>query len=105
MPDIRVNGEQWRSLSEQQQAQITKIMKDTGLLQEDEFIEPDPGASPVNISAFPIPNPGKKICQISCDVAQTAAVAACSTIPGGAIAIALCVAAAQIAGDECRDRC
>lgn len=104
MPDIRVNGEQWKSLSEQQQAQITKIMKDTGLLQEDEFIEPDSGVSPVNVSAFPFPSPGKKVCQIACDVAQTAAIAACSTV-SGSVATAICIVAAQIAGDECRDRC
>lgn len=105
MSSIAVNADQWRSLSEQEQAQITQIMKSVGLLGENDFIEPSSESPPINTVEFPIPNPGEEICKIGCDVAQAAAVTACAAVPGGAIAIAICITAAQAVGDICRDNC
>jgi len=43
-------------------------------------------------------------CKALCTVAQGTVSGACSTV-GGPIAVAACIAAAQVAGDACRNRC
>lgn len=102
MSDIKVNAEDWSKLSEEDQDKILKIMRETTLLEEDEAIIPDKGTP--SVAPGLLPNPGKKFCEIACTTAEVAAIAACGTLSGG-VAIALCIAAAQIAANECRDAC
>ncbi len=98
--DIKVNEAQWQSLSPSEKENITKIV--TGHF-KGASIFPDAATPAVDATrgGFGLTNP---FCKAACDIAQAAAVAACSTI-GGPIAIAACIAAAQIGGDACRNSC
>jgi hypothetical protein len=102
--DIKVNEAQWQGLSQSEKDNITQIV--TGHFKGASIV-PDAATPAADVAAMTtlgfldLPNP---FCKAACDIAQAAAVAACSTI-GGPIAVATCIAAAQIAGDACRNRC
>jgi hypothetical protein len=102
--DIKVNEAQWQSLSQSEKDNITQIV--TGHFKGASIV-PDAATPAVDVATMTaqgllgLPNP---FCKAACDIAQAAAVAACSTI-GGPIAIAACIAAAQAAGDACRNSC
>src|SRR5574343_114851 len=102
--EIKVNETQWQGLSKSEQENITRIV--TGHFKQ-ASISPSVNTPPVEIREVTtegflnLPNP---FCKAACDIAQAAAVAACSTV-GGPIAVAACIAAAQVAGDACRNSC
>ena len=102
--DAKVNDTEWTGLSQEEQIKIQAII-------QAHFQRHDPvgdANAPLSADAiktktlsFNFTNP---ICSAGCGVAEAAAVAACSALSGG-VAIAVCVAAAHVAGDYCRSRC
>jgi len=113
--NIKVNAGQWQSLSTDDRDRVTNILTMTGLLKQGSAITPDAtapqaavipaggvvgGAAP-QLFGINIPNP---FCKAACDIAQAAAVAACTAGTAG-IGLAVCLAAAQVAGDACRNSC
>ena len=101
--DVKVNSEQWSRLSKTEQQSLAKIVNSHFM---GSSIVPD-ATTPATelettVSFIPgFPNP---VCKSICDLAQGAAVAACTGI-GSPLAVAACVAAAQAAGDACRNNC
>lgn len=102
MANIKVNDGTWKSLSAEDQTQIIKIMEKTRLLEAGSSIVPDPNE----------PVPAQEFldfgwCKFGCDAIQGAATTACALITGPAapVAIAVCMAVAQAAGDACRGEC
>lgn len=103
--EVKVNAEQWKSLTSTDQTKMAEILQ----TQFQAKIVPDTSIPPVDPKHLTIHKtfgilddllgPIKKP---ACDVAQAAAVAACATL-SGSVAIAACVAAAQAAGDACRN--
>ena len=87
-----------KSLSPDDQQRIARILQTTGLAK----YSPDLPAGAQAFKGGPEAasfNP----CKMACDVAQAAAIAACSSL--GPILAPLCVAAATAAGDACRSAC
>jgi hypothetical protein len=101
--EIKVNDIQWNNLTEAERDNISQIM--TGYFKEAALV-PD-SATPVmdlnqmTTQLFGLTNP---FCKAACDIAQAAAMAACTTV-GGPVAVAACTALAQAAGDACRNAC
>ncbi|NJK53644.1 MAG: hypothetical protein HC936_14090 [Leptolyngbyaceae cyanobacterium SU_3_3] len=98
MANIRINANQWNSLSEDGKHQIIQIYRNTGLLKGDDNVVPDSGVPLVENIEFPIP---PKVCRIACDATATAA--ACAVLAPELIAA--CIAGAEIARQACRDAC
>ena len=102
--EIKVNDAQWHGLSQSEKDNITQIV--AGHFKGASIV-PDPATPAIDQDEMKtagflgIPNP---FCKAACDIAQAAAIAACSTV-GGPIAVAACIAAAQAAGDACRNSC
>ncbi len=104
--DVKVNKDEWAGVSDEDRQKIeqiidlyfkgTKIVPDKNISTSKELLakrkSPD----------FNFESP---ICNAACGVAEAAAVAACSILPGGPVVIAICVAAAHAAGDYCRSHC
>lgn len=125
MSDIKVNASEWNQLSEEHRAEITSIMKQHGFLGETQQIVADqaaPKAAEIVRSAASHLQASAKtqkamaarpeaatsaagfdFCKIGCDVAEAAAVAACSLVPPPGNAI--CIAAAHAGGEFCRSKC
>ena len=126
MSDIKVNAAEWNQLSEENRAQITKIMKENFFLTGTAKIIGDESAPTAAVTrqtavaflqktakahkaaagkgaASPeilgLPSP----CQIGCSFAEAAAAVACGLVPPPGDAI--CVAAAHAAGEFCRSKC
>ena len=105
--DIKVNEAEWKGLSDADRATIESIIK---TYFPAEAIKPESSAD----EAHDMINKGARknaqallsnpFCTAGCGIAEAVAVAACSALSGG-VAIALCVAAAHVAGDLCRSRC
>jgi hypothetical protein len=96
--NIKVNSGQWQSLSKDDQERVSNILKTTGLLKEGATIAPEPSLAAAGVHVF-----GNPFCKIGCDLAESAAVAACALLTGPAVAI--CIAAAHAGGELCRSRC
>lgn len=101
MSDIRFNADQWNSLSDKDQTDITNILINTGVLKAGDVVIADPSVPLIRDldSSIYFPSP----CKIACDVAAAAAAAACSVLVPEAIPA--CIAAAEIARNACRDEC
>lgn len=96
MADVNVHDAQWKSLNQQDQERVTNILTATGLLKKGDSIKGAAGLTAPVIA-------GNIFCTIACDAGQAAASAACAALTGPAVAV--CLAAAQAAGDYCRSRC
>jgi hypothetical protein len=82
-------------------------MAATGLLKQGGSLTPDaaaPQAAPAG-AALPQVQGFGPFCKIACDVAQAAATAACTATIEAPPVLVLCIAAAQAAGDACRNAC
>jgi len=89
---ITVNRSDWESLSAEDRQKIQRII---GEHFEGETVSPGEGGE-AKLS-------GNPACEAACNVAEAAAVSACSGVPfPGNI---VCVAAAREAGKFCRSRC
>ena len=106
MADIKVNKQQWDSLSEEDQRAITEGLRSTGGLSIGDQIVGDPNVKPFdeNTQLQPMWNPIKDLCKSACDIAAGSAVAWCTANTAG-VGLAACLAAAEAARQECRNRC
>ena len=97
MADIKVNDVQWNGLKAETQQQITRILSTSGLLRKDDVIK-----ASHDVPALKNMNwPG---CDLACDIAASAAFAACAAISDGTAA-AICYAAATAAASYCHSHC
>ena len=103
MSDIKINSHDWNKLSKEDQNKIIKIIRETGLIENNETIVPDvDGRSTTGITLKSNPIK-KKLCKIACSTGEAVAIAACGELSGPLIPV--CIVAAQVAADECRDAC
>lgn len=94
---LKVAGNVWNNLSEDEQERITRIVGSTGLVKGGFEIVPDPSVE------LPEGFLGIDFCEIGCSLAQAAATAACAALSGPAAAV--CIAVATAGGNFCREQC
>ena len=125
MSEIRVNNEQWNSISTEEQELIISGFRKTGALRIGQTIVADENKDalqfPHEISfSFPnielpridlpridlpqLPNPITEVCKVACDAVAATALAWCSANTAGVGYIA-CVAAAAAIQEECKRNC
>lgn len=106
MTDILVNKGQWDSLSKEDQDKIAKGLLDSGAIRDIDQIIGDASIPPIdeNTQLQPLWNPLKDLCKAACDVAAGAALAWCTANTAG-VGLAVCIAAAEAARNECKNRC
>lgn len=106
MANIAVNKEQFDSISNEEKEKIKKGLVDIGSLREEDEIVGDSSVATFdeNTQLEPLFNPIKDICKAACDVAAASAGAWCTANTAGA-GLAVCLAAAESARRECRNRC
>lgn len=98
---LKVNKDEWEGLPANERKQIEAIIsghfKGTRIV-----VDPSaPRFSPAGTGAI---TSGNVLCKVACTAAEAAAVAACALLVNP-IAVAACIAAAHVAGDECRKQC
>lgn len=104
MAHIRLNAEQWSSLSDEEQSEMIKILKDTGLMREGDEIVPDANAPSAGTPRSSEASAASiDPCIKDCNRMQADALARCSTWP--AETRGFCIAFAKEAGDICRSAC
>lgn len=101
MAEVKVNKGQWDALGAQEQKQIQEGLVKSGAIREGDTIV---GDTSVHATQHPQWNPIQDLCKAACDVAATSGAAWCAANTAGA-ATALCLAAAEAARQECRNRC
>lgn len=105
--EIKVNTNDWSGLSKEDQEKVTNILTATGLLPAGSSITPDANAKPATglapASAGGLQPAFPNLCKPLCDIAETAAIAACAALSGPAAAV--CIAAAKAGGEFCRSKC
>ena len=99
MANVQVHQSDWNSLSKSDQAQITEIMRTSGLIARGDTIV-GAVAPPARVAKFAEANP---VCVLGCNAAEAAAVAACALVPPPGNMI--CVAVAHAAAEFCRSKC
>lgn len=106
MAEIRINAEQWNSVSSTEQQKILEGLRGTGALGPEDVIVADAAAPAFTEDTVmqPMWNPIKDLCKAACDTAAGMAVAWCTANTGG-IGLAACLAAAEVARTHCRGRC
>ncbi|AZY96048.1 hypothetical protein EOJ32_19855 (plasmid) [Paracoccus sp. Arc7-R13] len=106
MADILVNSEQWNSISEKEKEKITEGLRQVGALRSEDQVKGDPAVVPFdeNTQLAPMWNPIKDICKALCDTTAAAGAAWCTANTAG-VGLAVCLAAAEVARHECRNRC
>jgi hypothetical protein len=99
--ELNVSAEVWSSVSEQDKAKITEIMRTTKLISDDDSFVPDasltrttPEVEPLNIW-----------CEIGCKTDYAAAVVACQALIETPPAYVACLIAAEVGKDVCLDEC
>jgi hypothetical protein len=97
MAEIYVSSNDWNAISPDEQQQMKAIIE--SFFKGDKLVPAPAGKSATSVK--PLGNP---FCETACNIAESAAVAACRALPNP-VAIAACIAAAQAAGDLCRSRC
>jgi hypothetical protein len=123
MSDIKVNASEWNQLSEKHRTEITAIMKEHGFLGGTQKIVADESAPKAaetvraavshlqasakaqkTMAARPeAATAPQGFCKIGCDIAEAAAVAACSLVPSPGNVV--CIAVAHAGGEFCRSKC
>lgn len=103
MASIEINEALWNGVSDAEKIQITEHLKKHRVLRDGDTIIGNPGI-PESTDEFSLGdlNPGKVLCQIGCDAAAAAAIAAL-TLTGPALAAA--IAAIAVAREACRNSC
>lgn len=106
MTDILVNKQQWDTLSTDEQDKIVEGLHSTGAIKSGDRIIGDPTAPPFeeDTQFGPMWNPIKDICKAGCDTIAAAAIAWCIANTAG-VALAVCLAAAEAARQECYRHC
>lgn len=106
MADVKINAQQWNSVSKEEQQRIENALRETGALKAGDRIVGAEDVPPftADTELAPMWNPIKDVCKVACDSAAAAAVAWCTANTAG-VGLAACVAAAEAARQVCRDRC
>lgn len=107
MADIKVNKDQWDTLSLSEQEAIYKGLRESGGLKIGDKIVGDSSVLPFdkNSKLEPMGNPiTTPICKAVCDAAAASAAAWCTANTVG-VGLAVCIAAAEAAREECKKRC
>lgn len=106
MADILINKDQWDALSKEEQERVVHGLLEAGALQDDDRVVGDANVPPFdeNTSLAPLWNPLKDICKALCDSTAAAGVAWCAANTAGAATVA-CIAVAEVAREECKNRC
>jgi len=106
MADIKVNMQQWNSVSIADQEIIIKGLRESGALKIGDNIVADPAVQPFDENAHFVLkwNPFEDLCKMACDTAAAAAFTWCSANTAGAATV-VCMAAAEAARNACRDNC
>lgn len=103
MANIVINDTEWNAISAEEKAKIVEYLKKHKVIGDADSIT---GSTDVLASTaegfFDDINPVKILCQIGCDAAAAAAIAAL-TLTGPALAAA--IAAIAVARDACRNSC
>lgn len=103
MANIVINDAEWNAVSNEEKAKIVEHLKMYKVIGNADTVT---GNTKVLASTaegfFDDINPGKILCQIGCDAAAAAAIAAL-TLTGPALAAA--IAAIAVARDACRNSC
>lgn len=97
MPDIKVNSESWSSITPDEQKKIESILRSSNLLHDGCKIVASSSATESS------EQPESFWCELACNVAEAAAIAACAGITGPAMGV--CIAAAHAGGALCRSKC
>ena len=101
MAAVPIPQDAYASLSAGDRDRIQEILTNSGLIKSGDTIEGAVEGEALMGFHWPkIPNP---ICQLGCNAAEAAAVAACAGLSGPAAGI--CITAAHAAGALCRSRC
>ncbi len=107
MADIKINKQQWDALSQEDQKAISEGLRSCGSLKIGDRIIGDSSIEPIDENThFGVLdwNPIKDACKALCDGAAASAAAWCTVNTGGP-GLAVCLAAAAAARQECRKRC
>lgn len=97
MADIKINSEAWSSINSDDQQKIEAILRNSNLLHEGSKIV----ASSAEVESAE--QPESFWCELACNAAEAAAVAACAGLSGPAMGV--CIAAAHAGGALCRSKC
>ena len=106
MAQIRINKAQWEAVADSDKEAIIQGLRSTSALKIGDTIisDEDTPALTEDTLLEPMWNPLKGICKAACDVAATAAVAWCTANTVG-VGLVACIALAEAARGECRNRC
>lgn len=99
MAKIKVDG--WDSISEEEKNSIKEGMVRSGAISDSDEIVSGEGEA---VAKGPEWDPLCDICKVACDATATAAAAWCTANTAGT-GLAVCLAAAESARRECRNRC
>ncbi|MBZ9521900.1 hypothetical protein [Bacillus safensis] len=100
MSNLRIQKKMWNKLSDDEKKEIETILKRAGSIEENSVIEPHDQS---NEEHFSFPNPIEAICKSACDVTYGLAATECQKLSGDAQAV--CLIAASVARDACRNKC
>ena len=104
MAHIRLNEERWNSLSDEQQSEIIRIMRESGLMREEDEIIPDPDTPFVSEPPEPKVSAGIDPCIRVCIELEASLRHGCR-IYDDILMRAACMDAAYQLGRECRNGC
>ncbi|MEQ0863873.1 hypothetical protein [Pseudomonas aeruginosa] len=104
MSDLRVNKDQWDSLSKEEQDSITKGLVEAGAIKAEDRVVADSAVPPFdeNTVLQPMWNPIKDLGPVVCDVAAAAGAAWCAANTAG-IGLAACMALAEAGRKKCKE--
>lgn len=104
--DIRLNADQWNTVSPAEQQRIEMGLKQTGALRPEDKIVAD-ATMPAFTEETEVVlkwNPLKDICKIACNVTASAGIAWCTANTGG-VGLAACMALVEAAREGCYKVC
>jgi len=105
MADLLINKDEWDAVPAAEQKAIIDGLIQAGTLRPGERVVGDPSVpASTSRSAEDRWNPIKDICKIACDAAAGAGAAWCTANTVG-VGLVACIAAAEVARQECRKRC
>lgn len=105
MSNIKVNKQEWDSLSQETQKTITETLRSSGSLRDNSQIIGDENTPATNgeVNNETLQEPLTGACETACNVAKIAANKACSLLPWPASTI--CKTTANAAYNVCIDYC
>jgi len=104
MADLLINKDEWDAVSPAEQQAITDGLIQSGSLRPGDRIVGDPSVPTSSSRTGERFDPFGDLCKAACDVVAGSAAGWCTANTAGA-GLAACLAAAEIARNECRNRC